>query len=356
MIGKAITANPAEVAPRLALIGHYLRSKDARKAVAAGQEALVAIPDRPEILDALGRAQQAAGDANQAIATFGKWARLSPESPIPLLRIADVQITAKDNDAALQSLRKALALKPDLVDAQRGIIVLELRAGRMQQALEIARSVQKQQPTEAIGFLFEGDIHASKKDWAQAATVYRAGLKKASSTDLAIRLYRVLAAGGNKADAERFAGTWLKDYPKDKAFRLSVADDALARKDLATAHQYYRALLDVDPDNVLVLNNLAWTSGQIKDPKALEYAEKANRLAPNQPSLMDTLGTLLIDKGDTARGVDLLRKASGACPELADPAIELRERPDQGQSEGRREEGTRGTCQAGRQVSRHRPR
>jgi predicted Zn-dependent protease len=48
-----------------------------------------------------------------------------------------------------------------------------------------------------------------------------------------------------------------------------------------------------------VLNNLAWVAGQMKDPKAIEYAEKANKLAPNQPALMDTLAVLLMDKGDT---------------------------------------------------------
>ena len=101
LIGKAIAANPSEVAPRLALIAHYLRSKDPKKAVAAGQDALAAIPDRPEILEALGQAQQAAGDPNQAIATYSKWARLRPSSPLPWLRIAEAQIAAKDSQRGL---------------------------------------------------------------------------------------------------------------------------------------------------------------------------------------------------------------------------------------------------------------
>ena len=80
-------------------------------------------------------------------------------------------------------------------------------------------------------------------------------------------------------------------------------------------------MLDTDPKDTQVLNNLAWTGWQTKDPKALEYAETANTLAPNQPPIMDTLGTLLIEKGETARGVELLRKASSLAPDA--PALRL---------------------------------
>ena len=67
----------------------------------------------------------------------------------------------------------------------------------------------------------------------------------------------------------------------------------------------------------MVLNNLAWAMAQLKDPKALEYAEKANELAPNSPAIMDTLGVLLVEKGETHAGVELLRKAVERAPEAA---------------------------------------
>jgi cytochrome c-type biogenesis protein CcmH/NrfG len=53
----------------------------------------------------------------------------------------------------------------------------------------------------------------------------------------------------------------------------------------------------------------------------VEYAEKANKLAPDQPGILDTLGTLLVEKGDTARGIELLQKATKLAP--ADPSIRL---------------------------------
>ena len=72
---------------------------------------------------------------------------------------------------------------------------------------------------------------------------------------------------------------------------------------------------------MVLLNNFAWTAGKLNDPRALEYAEKANRLAPNQAPVMDTLGVLLVEKGDANRGVELLRKAAELSPQA--PGIRL---------------------------------
>ena len=98
---------------------------------------------------------------------------------------------------------------------------------------------------------------------------------------------------------------------------LYLAEQASLRKDYAGAARQYRLLLELQPNNAAVLNNLAWVAGQLKDPKAIEYAEKATRLAPNQPTLMDTLGVLLVEKGDSARGLELLKKALEIAPEAS---------------------------------------
>ena len=85
------------------------------------------------------------------------------------MRMAGVQITAKDYDAALQSLRKALALEPNLVDAQRSLVALSVVADRAPEALAMAREMQKQKPTESVGFIMEGDVHASKQAWSSSS-------------------------------------------------------------------------------------------------------------------------------------------------------------------------------------------
>ena len=317
LIDKAIVAHPAEATPRLALIGLHLGAKDAKKAVAAAQDALAVLPDRPEILDAAGRAQQAAEDFNQALATYGKLANLRPDSPQPFLRMAEIHVAAKNKEAAMQSLRKALSVKADSLEAQRGIMMLELDAGRTSEALAVAREVQKQRPKAAVGYVLEGDAYVLKKSWNEAADVFRAGIKQTGATELAVKLHAVLMAGGKAAEADKFAASWIGDHAKDMQFRLYLAESANSRKDFASASKHYRALVEAQPNNPAMLNNLAWSLDQMKDPKAIEYAEKAFKLAPEQPAVMDTLGVMLVDKGDAERGVELLQKASNQAPQNA---------------------------------------
>jgi len=90
----------------------------------------------------------------------------------------------------MQSLRKALLIKTDSIEAQRGIMMLDLDAGRTAEALTTARLIQKQRPKEAVGYVLEGDVHALKKAWPDAATVYRTGIKQSGATELAINYMR----------------------------------------------------------------------------------------------------------------------------------------------------------------------
>jgi putative PEP-CTERM system TPR-repeat lipoprotein len=321
LISKAVTTNPSEVAPRLALIQFYLNKKDGKKALTAANDAAAAIPDKPEILDALGRTQQFSGDLNQAMSTYGKLSTLQPNSPLAQMRLAEINLANKNKDEAAKSLKKALDIKPDLIEAQRGLILLALDAKKPNEALSIARQVQQQKPKEPVGFVLEGDIYASEKAWPEAIKAYQNGLKQVAVPELAIKLHSALLASGNTPEADKMAANWTREHAKDVAFRMHLGDIATARKDYPQAAQNYRSALDIQPNNPLVLNNLAWVSGQLKAPKAIEYAEKANQLAPNQPPFMDTLAMLLADKGETAKAIELLRKALELSPQAG--AIQL---------------------------------
>lgn len=322
-IAKAVNANPTEPSPRLALIQHYLKNKEYKRALTAANEAASAIQDKPEILDALGRTQQATGDLNQALVTYGKLAVMQPASPLPLLRQAEIHFANKNTDEGTKYLKKALDIKPDIVEAQRALIQLAMESKNTGSALEIARLVEKQRPKEATGYIFEGDIHAALKAWQEAINVYRNGLKQVAAPQLAIKLHSALLASGNSSEADKTATNWIKEHPKDIVFRIYQGDLATAQKNYPQAVTHYQGALNIQSNNALVLNNLAWAAGQAKMPKALEYAEKANQLAPNQPAYMDTLAVLLAEKAEYAKAIDLLRKAMAAAPQAASIQLNL---------------------------------
>jgi putative PEP-CTERM system TPR-repeat lipoprotein len=312
---KAVEANPTEVAPRLLLIDLYLRNKDNKQALVAAQSAVSAVPASPELLGALGRVQQLSGDLNQALSTYGKLVALQPLSPQPLIRLAEVQASNKDVPAARQSLRKALEIKPDELEAQRALVVLDVGEKKYQDAIAMARSVQAQRPKESTGFLLEGDVNAARKDWDAAAAAYRSGLQQAPSTLATIKLHAVMLQSGNTAEADRIAAAWLKTQPKDAAFLSYLGDTALSRKNYPVAEKHLLAVLQIQPSNAVALNNLAWVTHQLGGAGALAYAEKANLLAPNQPAFMDTLAMLLSAKGKHSKAVDLQAKALAQQPQ-----------------------------------------
>jgi predicted Zn-dependent protease len=162
--------------------------------------------------------------------------------------------------------------------------------------------------------VLEGEILAAQNKWSEAAITFKAGLDRQPVPAVAARYYAALVKGGKATEANAMAAKWMRDHPDDSSIPLILAQSAQARNDLAAAKSGYQKVLDIDADSVIALNNLAWILADQKDPKALEYAERAHRLAPFTPSVLDTLGWTLARTGESKRGVQLLRMASRLAP------------------------------------------
>ena len=314
-INRAISANPLEVTPHILLVDFYLRNKENKLAFSSAQNAAIVLPDSLEVLGALGRAQLAAGDTNQAISSYGKLVSLQPQAVLPLMQLASANMSAKKIDVAEQNLNKALELQPDFLEAQANLIILYISMEKYQNAIAVARLVQRQRPKEAVGYVFEGNINVAQKKWSDAIVAYRLGLKQTTSLEPALRIHAVLITSDNKVDADKFAASWMKDHPKDVAFISYLADRYLIEKDFQGAEKLYSNVIQIQPENAGAYNNLAWVLGQLKKETAIGYSEKANMLAPNQPAFMDTLANLLADKGDYTKAIELQNKVVSLQPD-----------------------------------------
>jgi putative PEP-CTERM system TPR-repeat lipoprotein len=215
----------------------------------------------------------------------------------------------KDTGAAIQSLQKAIAIQPNFLEGQRALVALYMGDKRSEEALTVARTMQKQRPKEDLGYLLEADIQASSKSWDKALSTLRTGLAQTGTTPVAMKLHSALQEAGKGPEAGQFSTQWQKEHPKDAAFLFHLGDMALARKDYSVAEQNYAAVLKLQPDNAITLNNLAWVEGKLKKDGAITHAEKAVALAPDQPVFLDTLAGLQSEKGNHARAVELQNKA-----------------------------------------------
>ena len=65
-----------------------------------------------------------------------------------------------------------------------------------------------------------------------------------------------------------------------------------------------------EPTNIVGLNNVASLYQEEKDPRAFDTAAQAHKLRPGVPSVADTFGWILIERGELGRGSALAQKAA----------------------------------------------
>ena len=316
-----VKANPGAAAPHVALVNHLLSSNDGKGALTAAREAKGALPNNLEVMDALGRSQLAADTAEQAISTFKQLTALQTSNPMHHIRLAEAQAANKDPVGARQSLRKALEIKPDMLMAKRALVSLALMEKRPQEALDVAKDMQKQAPKDATGFALEGDIEVVRKNFDAANTAYKAAFVLSKTTDVVVRLHTGLRLSGKSAEADKLASDWVKDKPRDAVFRFYMGDTAMGQEKFADAEGHYRAVLETQPRNALAMNNVAWLLVKQGKPGGVAMAQQANDLMPGRTPLMDTLATALAADNKLPLAVETQKAAIARNP--ADPSLKL---------------------------------
>jgi cellulose synthase operon protein C len=321
LINAAIKANPNETVPRLALIDHLLAHDDPKGALAATQTALTVLPDRPELVERLGRAQFAVGDREQAQNAYNRLITLTPKAPMGYLGLADVAQAQGDTAGAARQVRRAFEVAPDAPPVQRAAIEAAMRDKRPEQAMAIARQVQARRPGDAAGYLYEGEIALQQKQWAVAEAAFRKAAGKPGGVTAPARVHATLRAAGKAAEADQWSAGWRKDHPSDTVFLFYLGDEALARNDLAAAERWYRMVIERQPAHAIALNNVAWLMVSQHKPGAIALAERAVQAAPDQPQLLDTLAQAQAAEGQLPKAVETAQRAVALAPK--DAAIRL---------------------------------
>lgn len=314
---QAVSTNPKSVVPGLRLVSVHGRLRQFNKALAVVRDLDRNVPNHPSVLEVLGRAETAAGQPVSAVATFARLAALRPKSARILGLVAGAQIAAKDIAAARDTLDRAISLDGSFLPVQVALIRLETREGKFDRAASLAQTLREAKPDSPLGDMMVGDVAMRHKKFEDAVAAYSAGLAKASGSALVIRRFnaRRLADQGPKAFTE--LQQWV-DEKQDRAARHVLANAYISISKFDEAIRESEKLLVDDGDNPILLNNLAWLYQQKKDGRAGEFAERALKRAPGSPAIMDTLGWILIEKGEHDRALEILRKAHELVPRQGD--------------------------------------
>ena len=77
-------------------------------------------------------------------------------------------------------------------------------------------------------------------------------------------------------------------------------------------------MLKIEPENVVVLNNLSWLYSLLNNPEALKLAERAHKIKPEDSGIQDTYGWALVQQGQVEKGRYILEQVVKALPGVAE--------------------------------------
>jgi putative PEP-CTERM system TPR-repeat lipoprotein len=307
---EKIPANtPEGIAAQARLVDLYLRLNNKGMAVSTAERLYGLDQNNFAVLIALATAKLAQGKREEAANLFYTKAVRFSDSAEKSHAIAKVLMAAQDLGNARLALLRAIKANPEYLPAQVDLVGLEMERNQNEEALRVANQIREHFPKSPVGDLLAGDVLMRLKRPGEAAQAYRAGQAKEDSVALAVRVYQAAKEADGPDKALSGLEQWTKANPKAKAVQHMLAIgylDAGHYDQAVTAHE---AVLKAEPESPDLLNNLAWLYQRKGDARALEYAEKAYRLAPANPAILDTLGWIHMQKGDAANALTYLREA-----------------------------------------------
>jgi tetratricopeptide (TPR) repeat protein len=263
----------------------YLAKRDPARATEAFRKLQVLAPKDPRGSYLVGRGLRAQGKAAEARKEFEAALALVPGYVEPVAQLADMSLAEKQPDAALSRVRKQIALAPN--------------SGPLQYLL--------------------GMVYLARREPASAEGAFlRATELEPTRTDAYVRLADLYGASGRYDEALTKVNEALKVNPRALFAQMLQGIIYERQGDILKAQQAYEKVLALNPRFAPAANNLAWLYSEHDGDKekALQLAQTAKEVAPEDPSVSDTLGWILYKRGVYQRAVVLLKESASKLPDM----------------------------------------
>lgn len=324
LVDKAINDHPEAVRPRMLKARHALFGGEPEAALETLEPIQDAQSENPDFQRLRGEALLAAGRSDEAAATFEKVRAMDGGGDGILVLHARALVQAERYDDAEQVTRQAIEDTPEAEEPR--ILLMRLLSERGDH--EAAEDAYQQ----LIAAL--GEDRTALREGARVA-------RGADDLDLAVeRLERAHAQDPDDSTARDLARAYRANGDGDTArehLEGWVADEGRANVSGATLHllaqlradvdesgatELYEELVAINPDDVVALNNLAWTLRESEPERALRLAERAHELAPDAANVRHTLAMALVENGKVSDAITHLESLEGEA-EGRSPALSL---------------------------------
>ncbi len=223
-------------------------------------------------------------------------------------------------DAATDFLERALADEPEAYEALMMMGQLKLEAEEYSKAAELLSEALDINPREPELWFQSAYAFLEAGEPGRAAEQAEEGLVLFPGEFILIRLaaYSHLEAGSDEDAIERFADAVarLDRRPSAPGDQLSSLHAMLGllhdRNDTwELAEEHFEKAIAADRSNAVALNNFAFSLAEREKQldRALDLAEEAVRLEPDQASFLDTLGWIHFKRGDLSEAERWIRAA-----------------------------------------------
>lgn len=282
------------------------------------------IKSQPSLMELRGKALVKLGNAVGATKVWEKWVELSPDSVLANFYYADALANTDQLPAALQYLERARELSPGYMPARLAMIRTTALTGDMDTAFAQMKELQSEMQEERGDVWYtKGWLDSRGGKFAAAEKALKKSLSLQPSPEAAMLLFTALNSLGRSDEAIASLEGWSEKFPKHASLMAVLGQGYLARQETDSALALYQRLLAIEPESVMALNNLAWLMRE-KDPEqALKYAAQGQALAPDDPFMLSTYGTLLASNGKVEEGEQMVRKAVALYPENMQLKLDL---------------------------------
>jgi tetratricopeptide (TPR) repeat protein len=249
------------------------------------------------------RAEQ---DARKAI-------EVAPQSPIGYTQLGNLRLVLGRFGEAETAYRQALERDSGSADALAGLMNAYLAEKQPDQAVSAAKAqIAKADNNSVLYDLLGTALFRDKKDLKGAETALLKSVELDKNNDDALlKLGQVQVAEGSADAALATYQNASRNNPRDPNFYILSGELYEAKPDWDKAKQAYQKALEINPQDSIASNNLAYlmiqTGGNLD--VALSLAQTARRSDPGNSNAADTLGWIFYQKGAYSSAINLFQES-----------------------------------------------
>jgi cellulose synthase operon protein C len=250
---------------------------------------------------------------NDAEQDLQKTMQFAPDSTAPYVQMGNIRLLQKNFAEAEKFYQQVLDKDPSSTEGLSGLMNTFVAAKQPDKAIAAANIQIAKVPNNSNFYDLLGTaLFNGKKDLAGAEAALRKAIElDKNNADALVKLGKVQVTEGSADQALATYTRSIKDNPREVSFYILAGEIYESQNNWDQAKAMYQQALNIQPDNPLASNNLAYVileqGGNVD--VALAMAQTARRGMPDSPNAADTLGWAYYQKGVYHSAIDLFQEA-----------------------------------------------